>query len=252
VHGQGIPDLTEGNLNLNYGGADGGLPSGGPALVHRYKGQYGYVTDTESNLIYCQNRFYDPYSARWITRDPSGLDGGINTYQYCLGDPIDNIDPTGLSPVIKVLEFIGESGRYTLRILSKGQAISRRLQGRNIIVQGKGASALASEIENAVASVGGREVLYHHEFSHAQPSKIAPPHFQSEGLNGHTFIDTKGLIARFLPIIGDSKFIKDSLTDFANWITPRANKKVTDYYNRQAGLDPDDFDYLEPKTYKKN
>jgi RHS repeat-associated protein len=95
VHGQGIPDLTEGNLNLNYGGADGGLPSGGPALVHRYKGQYGYVTDTESNLIYCQNRFYDPYSARWITRDPSGLDGGINTYQYCLGDPINNVDPDG-------------------------------------------------------------------------------------------------------------------------------------------------------------
>jgi RHS repeat-associated protein len=82
IPGNGFPDYYFGSIP--------------EPLVHRYKGQYGYVTDTESNLIYCQNRFYDPYSARWLTRDPSGLDGGINTYQYCLGDPINNVDPNGL------------------------------------------------------------------------------------------------------------------------------------------------------------
>jgi RHS repeat-associated protein len=82
IPGNGFPDYYFGSIP--------------EPLVHRYKGQNGYVTDTESNLIYCQNRFYDPYSARWLTRDPSGLDGGINTYQYCLGDPINNVDPDGL------------------------------------------------------------------------------------------------------------------------------------------------------------
>jgi RHS repeat-associated protein len=83
------------------------------ALVHRYKGQYGYVTDTESNLIYCLTRFYDPYSARWITRDPSGLDGGINTYQYCIGDPVNSADPSGTDawPVV-VGQFFEQYGPF--------------------------------------------------------------------------------------------------------------------------------------------
>jgi RHS repeat-associated protein len=102
IPGDGFPDYYFGSIP--------------EPLVHRYKGQYGYVTDTESNLIYCQNRFYDPYTARWVTRDPSGLDGGINTYQYCLGDPIDNNDPTGYQTAVQTFlddwtwsEYVGDA-----------------------------------------------------------------------------------------------------------------------------------------------
>jgi RHS repeat-associated protein len=61
-----------------------------------YKGQFGYYTDNESGLIYCQQRYYDPVNARWIERDPLGLDAGVNTYLYVGGDPILRTDISGL------------------------------------------------------------------------------------------------------------------------------------------------------------
>jgi RHS repeat-associated protein len=61
-----------------------------------YKGQFGYFTDSESGLIYCQQRYYDPANARWINRDPIGLDGGVNVYRYVSGNPISGVDPSGL------------------------------------------------------------------------------------------------------------------------------------------------------------
>ena len=63
-----------------------------------YKGKYGYYTDTDTGLIYCQSRFYDPATGRWLTRDPISYEGGINLYEYCDGNPVMNVDPSGLAP----------------------------------------------------------------------------------------------------------------------------------------------------------
>ncbi len=62
----------------------------------KYKGQYGYYTDGASGLVYCQHRYYDPNTGRWTERDPTGLDGGVNVYQYADGNPVLGLDPTGL------------------------------------------------------------------------------------------------------------------------------------------------------------
>ena len=61
----------------------------------QYKGQYGYYTEGGSGLIYCQNRFYDPNIGRWISRDPIGLDGGVNVYGYVDGNPVNKVDRSG-------------------------------------------------------------------------------------------------------------------------------------------------------------
>ncbi len=47
-----------------------------------YKGQVGCFTDPESGLVYCQQRYYSPLLGRWLTRDPSGLERGVNEYEF--------------------------------------------------------------------------------------------------------------------------------------------------------------------------
>jgi len=61
-----------------------------------YNGSSGYYHDLESDLYYCQNRYYDLYAGRWLTRDPISLTGGLNLYSYCAGQPVGNVDPLGL------------------------------------------------------------------------------------------------------------------------------------------------------------
>jgi RHS repeat-associated protein len=59
----------------------------------RFQGQY---EDAETGLYYNRHRYYDPDQARYITPDPIGLLGGLNSYQYA-PNPLQWVDPLGLA-----------------------------------------------------------------------------------------------------------------------------------------------------------
>ena len=59
-----------------------------------FAGQY---TDFQSGLIYMRQRWYDPKTAQFLSRDPLGLAGGDqNPYGYAGRDPVNSADPSGL------------------------------------------------------------------------------------------------------------------------------------------------------------
>jgi RHS repeat-associated protein len=57
----------------------------------------GRENDGASGLYYYRARYYSPQLSRFISQDPTGFAGGINTYAYVGGDPIGRLDPTGLA-----------------------------------------------------------------------------------------------------------------------------------------------------------
>ncbi|MCU7905165.1 MAG: DUF2235 domain-containing protein [Candidatus Thiodiazotropha sp. (ex Epidulcina cf. delphinae)] len=63
------------------------------SLNLRLPGQYH---DQESSTYYNYQRDYDPHTGRYLTSDPIGLKGGLNSYAYVEGDPLGAIDPLGL------------------------------------------------------------------------------------------------------------------------------------------------------------
>ena len=70
-----------------------GAPTGTATVNLRFAGQYW---DDETDLHYNWNRYYDPETGRYISSDPIGLAGGLNTYGYVGANPVMYTDPEGL------------------------------------------------------------------------------------------------------------------------------------------------------------
>lgn len=52
--------------------------------------------DAESGLFYNWNRYYNLVIGRYISTEPIGLEGGINTFLYAAASPVILIDPDAL------------------------------------------------------------------------------------------------------------------------------------------------------------
>jgi RHS repeat-associated protein len=68
-------------------------PTGTATVNLRMAGQY---YDSESGLFYNWNRVYNPAIGRYISSDPIGIKGGLNTYGYVGQNPVNSVDPFGL------------------------------------------------------------------------------------------------------------------------------------------------------------
>ena len=72
------------------------VPNGG--MPYRFVGSLGVRWDTDLGLHYMRNRWYDSALCRFVSKDPIGLQGGVNLYTYTNNRPSDQSDSYGLSP----------------------------------------------------------------------------------------------------------------------------------------------------------
>ncbi|MEO6907681.1 MAG: RHS repeat-associated core domain-containing protein, partial [Abditibacteriaceae bacterium] len=58
--------------------------------------------DSDTGLYDYGFRHYDSSLGRWINRDPSGVNGGLNLYGFVSDNPVSGIDPNGLAEWITI------------------------------------------------------------------------------------------------------------------------------------------------------
>ena len=54
--------------------------------------EYSWAT----SLYHFRARSYDPITARWLSKDPIGISGGLNQYVAFGSNPVNKRDPFGL------------------------------------------------------------------------------------------------------------------------------------------------------------
>ncbi len=95
------------------------------------KGNLGFQSkyyDQESGLNYFYHRYYHPNIGRFTTEDPNGLRYSPNLTRSFLNNPINVIDPMGLSDIIvKVIRTIQKKDRIIGRFYIEGSDINGRV-----------------------------------------------------------------------------------------------------------------------------
>jgi RHS repeat-associated protein len=66
-----------------------------------YIAQAGYYTDQSTGLVLAAHRYYDPGAGRFINRDPTGYEGGIDLYAYVQNSAENGLDPSGYGGTIE-------------------------------------------------------------------------------------------------------------------------------------------------------
>jgi RHS repeat-associated protein len=92
---------TAGTVQVQYGYEPyGSTIQSGSANDNSY--QYTGRESDGTGLYYYRARYYDPIVKRFISEDPIGLSGGLNSYAYVGGNPVSLVDPDG--KIAKLLE----------------------------------------------------------------------------------------------------------------------------------------------------
>ncbi len=94
-----VSSLAQGGKSV-YGlyGENLGTATNANLTVPVIYGFAGREYDPETGYYYSRARYYDPQSARFLTKDPLGpvAGGDVNAYRYVRNNPVNLVDPFGL------------------------------------------------------------------------------------------------------------------------------------------------------------
>jgi RHS repeat-associated protein len=120
--------MGDGQVQASYDYDPYGAPTrsdetGGVHADYRYA---GLVQHAPSGLYLAHYRAYSPTIGRWVSRDPIFEAGGVNLYGYVRNNPLNRMDPLGLSDVTY------DSGSGTITVYdNKGNQVEQFPAGNN-------------------------------------------------------------------------------------------------------------------------
>ena len=69
------------------------------SLRYRFQGR---EWSAATGLINFRMRWYDAETGRWLSKDPIGLSGGLNLYEFCCSDSVNRNDIVGDNPAVAI------------------------------------------------------------------------------------------------------------------------------------------------------
>ena len=118
----------------------------------RFQGQY---YDGETGLHYNRYRYYEPFSARYVSKDPIGLLGGINNLVY-VSDPNQWVDPMGLQEK-KTNPKYTQDAAWARNVASQKRDLNTKIA--NVKIINKSAQEYLDKIAKEKADKKARENL---------------------------------------------------------------------------------------------
>ncbi len=80
---------------------------------------------SESGLYYLSARSYDPVTAQFISPDLAKADGEESAYQYCRGEPVGSVDPSGTYGVRLSPKMFADNTAYFKLVLRRDAGWAR-------------------------------------------------------------------------------------------------------------------------------
>ncbi|MEO8378777.1 MAG: GH-E family nuclease, partial [Acidobacteriota bacterium] len=121
-------------------------------------------TEPATGLVFARERWYDPGTGSFLSPDPLGHRDSSNLYSFCVGDPVNNSDPTGLAASMGTKGWIvatdnrngGRIRRFSPAEIAADPQGVRAFLGLNADVDPREADAMIERAGHAWATGGDK------------------------------------------------------------------------------------------------